>query len=111
MIEDLRHIIKGELSDSDLNLKKYSRDASIFEVTPELIVYPKDTDDLKKLVLWTVSQKPNHPTLSLTARSAGTDLSGGPLNDSIIIDFTRHFIRVLEVGGRGAGAGPRGGFL
>ena len=36
--------------------------------------------------------------MSLTARSAGTDMSGGPLNDSIILDFMKYFNHILEVG-------------
>jgi len=98
VITELKNIIQGEVSDSSVDLEKYSRDASIFEVKPQLVVYPKDAEDLKKLVSWAATEKSSHQNLSLTARSAGTDMSGGPLNDSIIIDFTRHFSRVLEVG-------------
>ena len=106
MITELKNIIQGEVSDSSVDLEKYSRDASIFEVKPQLVVYPKDAEDLKKLVSWAATEKSSHQNLSLTARSAGTDMSGGPLNDSIIIDFTRHFSRVLEVGDGYAVAEP-----
>jgi FAD/FMN-containing dehydrogenase len=36
--------------------------------------------------------------LSITARSAGTDMSGGPLNEGIVADFTTHFNRILAWG-------------
>ncbi|OGD30673.1 hypothetical protein A3A18_01765, partial [Candidatus Azambacteria bacterium RIFCSPLOWO2_01_FULL_44_84] len=36
--------------------------------------------------------------LSLTARSAGTDMSGGPLNESIIVEFNKYFNHIREVG-------------
>ena len=96
--EEIKTKIKGEIDTSEETLVKYSRDASIFEVRPEVVVFPKDTDDLKALVKWVASQKQNNPELSLTARSAGTDMSGGPLNESIIVDFNKHFNKILEVG-------------
>lgn len=92
MIKDqIRAFFAGEISDEEAILKKYSRDASLMEVKPELVLYPKNTDDLKKLVTFVTENKVNNPTLSITGRSAGTDMSGGPLNDSLILDFTPHF--------------------
>jgi FAD/FMN-containing dehydrogenase len=44
--------------------------------------------------------------LSLTARAAGTDMSGGPLTDSIVIDTTAHLNRVLSVGSMSASVEP-----
>ncbi|MEK9186263.1 MAG: FAD-binding oxidoreductase, partial [Patescibacteria group bacterium] len=43
---------------------------------------------------------------SLTARSAGTDMTGGPLNESIILDFTKHFSQIGEVCGEEITAEP-----
>ncbi|MBP9822537.1 MAG: FAD-binding oxidoreductase [Candidatus Pacebacteria bacterium] len=90
--------IKGEITTADADRVRYSRDASIFKVKPEAVVYPKDYEDLKNLVKWVNEHKKNQPELSLTARSAGTDMSGGPLSESIVLDFMKHFNHVLEVG-------------
>ncbi len=98
LAEDIKHLIEGDITTADADRVRYSRDASIFEVTPEIIVYPKNTEDLKKLVTWVGGQKQSKPGLSLTARSAGTDMTGGPLNESIILDFMKYFNHVLEVG-------------
>ena len=94
---ELKNIIDGELTVDDAVLTRYSRDASIFEVKPELVIHPKDATDVKKIISWVSVQKPNHPDLSITARSAGTDMSGGPLNNSIILDFTKYFNRILDL--------------
>ena len=96
--EDLKNIIAGEISSDEKELSVYSHDASIFEVRPQLVVKPKDTEDIKRLVKWVASKKDFEPGLSLTARSGGTDMTGGALNDSIILDFTAHLNRVLGVG-------------
>jgi FAD/FMN-containing dehydrogenase len=46
------------------------------------------------------------PDLSLTARSAGTDMSGGAVNDSIIVDFNKHFTQIKSVNPREAHVQP-----
>lgn len=88
---------KGEFDSSENALTKYSHDASMFEIKPELIVYPRDSSDVQLLVKYASDHKKTMPSLSLTARSAGTDMSGGAINDSIIIDFTKHFNKLGEV--------------
>lgn len=89
----LKTLLKGAVHDDAETLAKYSHDTSLFEVKPRLVVSPKDVDDVKKLVSFVSEHKENDASLSLTARSAGTDMTGGPLNDSIIMDFTTHFTK------------------
>ena len=88
---------KGELDDSAETRDFYSHDASLFEIQPELVVSPKDSDDVQKLIRLVAAEKPAHKDLSVTARSAGTDMAGGAINDSIIVDFNKHFTTVLSV--------------
>lgn len=90
----LKAIIKGDVLSDDKALKTYSHDASIFEVKPQVVVFPKDAQDIKALIKFVIENKMDNPDLSLTARSAGTDMSGGPLNDSIIIEFSKYFDKI-----------------
>ncbi|TSC69555.1 MAG: putative oxidoreductase [Parcubacteria group bacterium Gr01-1014_56] len=96
---DLRKVMRGETEDDAALLEKCSRDASLFKVLPELIVYPTDASDVASVVRF-VARKKQVPKvhLSITARAAGTDMSGGPLNDSIILDTTKHLNHFLELG-------------
>ncbi len=93
-IQQLNRSFRGKTSTAPSVLKKYSRDASIFEVRPQAVVYPKTDADLCKLVDFVRQNKSSFKTMSLTARSAGTDMSGGAINDSIVIDFTKHFTHI-----------------
>ncbi len=93
-----KELINGDISEDKDILEKYSHDASIFEITPEAIIYPKDVDDLRKIVNFVTENKSSNPSLSITARSAGTDMTGGAINDSIILDFTKYFNHIIEVG-------------
>jgi FAD/FMN-containing dehydrogenase len=92
--DELRAIIRGEVEDDRDTLKEHSRDTSLFEVEPEVVVFPKDADDIKKVVQFVSLHKKDNPPLSITGRSAGTDMTGGPLNESIILNVTRHINRV-----------------
>ena len=68
-------------------------------VKPQLVVYPKDSADIKALVKYVSDKKREMPELSLTMRSAGTDMSGGPLNNSIIADVTKHMSGIVKFEG------------
>lgn len=91
LADRLREIVKGEVFSDKETLEKYSRDASLFKVMPQVVVFPKNVDDLKKIVNFTVQNKNQFPNLSITARSAGTDMSGGAIGEGIILDFTKYF--------------------
>ncbi|HSH55530.1 MAG TPA: FAD-binding oxidoreductase [Candidatus Limnocylindrales bacterium] len=88
---------QGDIDDSAATRDLYSHDASLFEVRPELVVAPKTSKDLEELVKLVAANKHTMPELSLTARSAGTDMSGGAINDSIIVDFTKYFTQIGSV--------------
>ncbi len=97
MKDEIKKFWKGDIDDSPEALAKYSRDASMFAITPALVVYSRDAKDISELVKWANVAKRDYPNLSLTVRSAGTDMSGGPLNDSIIIDVTRYMNRIISI--------------
>ncbi len=82
----------GDLITRPGTLERYSRDWSLFQVMPKAVAFPKDTEDLQALVRYAHDNK-----ISLTARAAGTDMSGGPLGEGIIVDF-KNFNHIKEVG-------------
>lgn len=95
---ELKRLIAGEVSDAKEVLEHASRDASLFRVVPEVVVYPKDASDVEKLVQFVSEKKQASPKdrISLTPRAAGTDMSGGPLTDSIVVDTTKHLNKLLS---------------
>ena len=96
--DDIKKFFRGEVLSNDQTLEKYSHDYSIFAVTPQVVVFPKNADDVKKLTAFVSAQRRRGEHISITARSAGTDMTGGPLNDSIIVDFTKHINRIKQIG-------------
>lgn len=96
--EELEKLIKGEVKNDAETLHHYSGDASAFRITPEVVVFPDDTDDLKKLVSYVRQQKESgDDSVSLTPRSCGTDMAGGDLNQSIIVDVNAHMNHILDL--------------
>lgn len=93
--DELKNILEGEVAVDEESLRKYSRDASLFEVRPQVVVFPKDAEDIKDLVNFA---NDNPEKISLTARSGGTDMSGGVLTESVVVDVTRHLNRIKEIG-------------
>jgi FAD/FMN-containing dehydrogenase len=87
----------GDIEDSAEILEKYSHDASMFEVIPQLVIAPKSAKDVQIAVKLVADEKKSNSDLSLTARSAGTDMSGAAINDSIIVDFNRYLNKIISV--------------
>lgn len=87
----------GDIEDAADVLEKYSHDASMFEIKPQLVIAPKSAADVATAVRLVADKKKELPELSLTARSGGTDMSGAAINDSIIVDFNRYLTEVISV--------------
>lgn len=91
---ELKKLLEGEVFSDQRHVSAYSTDASLYELLPEAVIFPKDTNDVKKLVRFVHQRKSSYPTLSITPRGAGTDMSGGPLSSSLVIDMTRYFNQI-----------------
>jgi len=91
--DDLRGIISGELLFDPIGRAAYAHDASLYEIDPLGVVVPRTLDDVVALVRYAAENAiPIHP------RGAGTGLAGETLGPGLVVDFSRHFRRVIEVG-------------
>ncbi len=91
LADEIKQFFHGDVAVDDETLATYSRDYSVFKVKPQVVVFPKDVDDLKNLVKFAARKKAAGEDVSLTGRSAGTDMTGGPLSRSIIVSFMKYF--------------------
>lgn len=91
LIEELKKVIAGDVTTDDATIRENSHDASIFEIKPQVVVFPKNEKDVQNLVAFVTKHKKANEKLSLTGRSAGTDMSGGSINEGIIVSFTKYF--------------------
>src|SRR3989338_2760357 len=91
--QELQALLKGDVADDENTLERYSKDASLFEVKPRVVVFPKDVEDIKKLVVFAKEKG-----LSVTARGGGSDMTGGSLTESIVLDTTKYLNQIKEIG-------------
>lgn len=106
LTQDLAKLISGEVVDDDASKEKYSHDASLFELRPKAIAFPKSGEDIQAIVRYVAEHKKDNPSLSVTARSQGTCMSGGSINESIILDTSRYMTRVWDVSAESARTEP-----
>lgn len=92
--KDIKARIAGDVATDDETRQLYSHDASLFELQPQVVVSPKSADDVCKLVTYVNEQKTAQPELSLTGRGSGTDMSGGAISDSVLVDFKKYFTNI-----------------
>jgi FAD/FMN-containing dehydrogenase len=97
LLPGIKAIFKGEVLTTPHIREKYSHDASIYEMLPDAVVFPHDSTDIQQLVRFVADNKQLFPNLSLTPRGAGTDMSGGALSNSLLIDMTKHFNAIERV--------------
>ena len=91
--DDLKGLIKADLLFDDLSRTFYSTDASIFEVRPLGVVVPADEEAVRRLVHYA-----HEHAIPLVPRGAGSGVAGESLGSGLIVDLSRHFRAILEVG-------------
>ncbi len=90
--DDLRGLLAGEVHCSDVYVRMYSNDASIYEIAPLGVVRPRGTSDVVTCV-----QYAQENGLPIHARGAGTGLAGGCLGRGLVVDFSYAMRRIIEV--------------
>ena len=74
-----------EVRFDNLARQMYATDASIYEIQPAGVAFPRSAQDAGKVIRAAVEAG-----ISITPRGAGTSLSGGAIGDGLIVDFSRH---------------------
>lgn len=103
---ELQKIFKGEVDNSEATRDFYSHDASLFELVPQVVAFPKDADDIKAAVKFVNDNRAEHPELNITPRSRGTDMSGGAIGQSIVLDISKYMNQIFEVSAEAAHVQP-----
>lgn len=94
-IREYMNLTSVEQSSDVSELVRCSTDASIFQITPSLVVYPEDAGQLRQVVRQIArAADKGEPGVYMTARSAGTCMSGGSLTDGVVIDTQKHLNRI-----------------
>src|ERR1700755_2394190 len=90
------HLIGEVMTSSDAR-RYFATDASILTLTPAIIVYPHNENDVRKTARFTWQLAERGRVIAMTARGAGTDQTGAALGNGIMVVFPAHMNRVLEL--------------
>ena len=88
-----RHI-EGEVLFHPGDRGRYATDASIYQVMPVGVVVPKSIEDVQAALA--IAREEG---VSILPRGGGTSQCGQTVNDSLVLDFTRHLRGLVSVEG------------
>ncbi|MFE7134915.1 FAD-binding and (Fe-S)-binding domain-containing protein [Streptomyces sp. NPDC057638] len=84
--------LDGEVAFDDYTRHLFSRDASMYAITPRGVVFPRHQDDIRAAVA--AAAEYGVPVLP---RGAGTSLAGQTVGPALVLDLSRHMNRILEL--------------
>ncbi len=90
-LEKLKDNLEGDLKFDALSKALYATDASVYRKTPLAVAFPKNTDDIKKIILFAQENK-----IGIIPRTAGTSLAGQCVGDGIVVDVSKHFTNIIS---------------
>ncbi|MEU9331743.1 FAD-linked oxidase C-terminal domain-containing protein [Streptomyces sp. NPDC048290] len=88
----LRRDLEGEVAFDDYTRHLFSRDASMYAITPRGVVFPRHTADVQATVAAAVEYG-----VPVLARGAGTSLAGQTVGPGLVLDFSRHMNRIIDL--------------
>lgn len=93
----LNEHILGEVYTADAIRKKFSRDGSILNITPEMVINPRTTNDIRKVARFTWQLAEKGHVLPMTVRGSGSDKNGAAIGKGIIINTLAHMNKIIFV--------------
>lgn len=90
------HLLGEVVSSSDVR-KYFSTDGSVFKVSPSIVVYPRNENDVRRAARFAWQLGERDRILSITARGAGTDQGGAAIGSGLVLVFPAHMNRILEL--------------
>ncbi|HEV7951868.1 MAG TPA: FAD-binding oxidoreductase [Candidatus Saccharimonadales bacterium] len=93
----LQEHILGEVSTDPAILKTLGMDASVLEISPEMAVYPRVTNDIRKVARFVYQLSEKGHVMSITVRGSGSDQTGAAIGKGISIVLPAHMNRIFEL--------------
>lgn len=93
----LNEHVLGEVSSAKSLRKAYATDGSILSIAPEIIAFPRVTNDVRKIARfsWQLAEKGH--VVPLTVRGYGGDTTGAAIGKGILIDTSKHLNSIIQI--------------
>ena len=90
--KEISNKVEGKTLFDDFSRGRYSTDASVYQIKPIGVVLPRDTKDVLNVMEY--SQQNSIPLL---ARGGGSSQCGQTVGESIVLDYSRHQNKILDL--------------
>ena len=87
----LAQALEGEVRFDAFTRGRYATDASIYQIVPQGVAFPKGDADIAAAL--TIAAEHGVPVI---ARGGGTSQNGQPIGDALILDMSRHFNAIRD---------------
>ncbi len=81
-----------EVAFDNLTRQLYATDASIYQVEPTAVAFPRDPKQARAII-----KAATQAGIPIIPRGAGTGLAGGALGEGLVIDFARHNKQITDL--------------
>jgi len=85
----------GDLTTSYAERLSMATDNSIYQLTPQAVVYPRSTSDVQLLAKLAIDKQ--FQSLTFTPRGGGTGTNGQALTEGIMVDMSRYMQKILQI--------------
>lgn len=95
LLNELRERLHGEVEVDAQSRDFFATDGSIFKVTPKVVIYPYNENDVIEVMRFNNQFVEKGKALPITARGKGTDQSGASLSEGMSVVFPAHMKRLV----------------
>ncbi|MFZ1301439.1 MAG: FAD-binding oxidoreductase [Candidatus Microsaccharimonas sp.] len=93
----LNEHLLGEVNSSKALRKRFSTDASVLSITPEIVAFPRVTNDVRKIARfsWQLAEKGH--ILPITVRGFGGDTTGAAIGKGVLINTSAYLNQIIQI--------------
>lgn len=93
----LQEHLLGEVTASPEVRQHFAHDASVLQLAPAVVVYPRDENDVRKSVRFAWQLAERGRPLSVTARGYGSGTAGAAIGNGLVMVFTAHMNKIVQL--------------
>ncbi len=93
----LNEHLLGDVSSAQSIRKLYANDHSVLSIAPEIVAFPRVTNDIRKIARFTWQLAEKGHVVGITPRGNGGDITGAAIGKGIVIDLSKRINSVIQV--------------
>ena len=102
VVKYLQKHLSGEVLDGSNIRKAFSRDGSLWQKTPQAIIFPRDEKDIRKALMFLNQAAGKGSYFKITVRGGGSDLQGAAITDGLLMVMPAYMDKILSFNSRRA---------